>query len=443
MKNRYLLIILLALLVFAYVWQEYLPRKQEVKYYLQTRAFELQDFKKITLPNFSLVPDDKKVRVLNYIFPTDEKKIMQFMENLQNIALLEKISVDAKDPKNLLEYLGDSPTEIQIEKEGEQITYQIGSKPALTGYFYILKKKYYSTELYLAKDETDIVQAYRRPEELELKKFSKFYRLINEKPLYFVKSNIFNSSFLKDIMNLEIRNSRNRYFQINVFSKTTVPTIIDGLRYNTRFFHQYLKELQTLEMKNIFEAKDKLKEEIASIKIDERRKIQLFKKHAGNEGYFVSYSNSPFVYEIDKYQSDLFFANVQSFWTKRLPFLSTVKELDQFEFNLAFFEGDKVKKYPLKVLNQDYFKIIVSDRPHFKTEENKLMQILKMLLGIGEFAQAKHALEYDTQFVNDMEAYREFRVEVNGRKLDFYVKNLEIYLANLTGALRACLFKYC
>jgi hypothetical protein len=50
-------------LVFAYVWQEYLPRKQEVKYYLQTRAFELQDFKKITLPNFSLVPDDKKVRV--------------------------------------------------------------------------------------------------------------------------------------------------------------------------------------------------------------------------------------------------------------------------------------------------------------------------------------------------------------------------------------------
>jgi hypothetical protein len=136
--------------------------------------------------------------------------------------------------------------------------------------------------------------------------------------------------------------------------------------------------------------------------------------------------------KIDKYQSDLFFANVQSFWTKRLPFLSTVKELDQFEFNLAFFEGDKVKKYPLKVLNQDYFKIIVSDRPHFKTEENKLMQILKMLLGIGEFAQAKHALEYDTQFVNDMEAYREFRVEVNGRKLDFYVKNLEIYLANLT-----------
>ncbi len=431
MKNLSLAFIVILLLGVTYFTQEYLPQKEKIKQHLQTRAIELRDFKKIELPHFSLIQEKDGPRILNYQFPISEEKTKTFTEALNQIRVLRKVDADVSDPLVLNEYLGKNPIKFNITYDSEVVSFTLGEKPSLTGSFYILREKYYLKELLLCADETVINEIARSEEDLELRKFYRFYQMINSVPIDFVNKKIFTESFFKDLSTIEVSNNQKHYYQIHYFSKTTTPAALKGIKYNIRFFHQFLKQLKEMELINIYEDKSKLKKLNATLLLNENQKIELFSYYENQEGHYLTYSDSPFVYEIQEHQISLFFEDVQAFWLKNHDFASEIKTLDGLEFHIVFFESKSQRKYPIYVSDKEIFQILVKDKPHWKTDKNKFLNIIKLIAGIDEFAQASHVEQYDAQFKTENKGYREFRIEILGKKLDFYVKNLEMMVANL------------
>ncbi len=432
MKNSILFLILIFLLGITYVLQEYLPPKDLLEQQNMSRAIWTENLTKVNLPNFTVLKEEKGFHIQGHLFPVSSQKLEKLVAAFAAIHVVKKIPVDIEDSSKMEEFLGKNPLSFSIETDNEVTKYQLGESPSVTGNFYLLREKYYSKELLLCSDESVAEHIYRTDNELQLKKFYSFYQKINSKPVDFMNRKIFEWLIHQPLEEVEFNNTRNRFFSVNFKTKETSPKPLDGIQYNERFFNEFLKQLVGLEFSQIHERGKKLENEIASIKLSADNKISLFQKYGDKTGHFISYPKSAFIYEVQTFEGNIFFQHVQAFWLKNLAFTQKVKTLDGLSFDMTFFDSKKNKKFTVLVQDKELFQITVKDRPHWIVDDKKITSLLKIFFGLEGYAQASMVEEYTEQFKLENENAREFRIEILGKKLDFYQKNLEIVVANLT-----------
>jgi hypothetical protein len=432
MKNSTLFLILISLLGVTYYWQEYRPQKKKLEEKLHSRAINLQNFFRIELPHMTLKKSDEGIRIENILFPLSVGKVNEFITSMDKIKVVTEMDVDFNDEKAIKEMLGEKPLSFTVRSPEAETKYTLGQKPALTGRFYILREKYYQKKMLLCEDDSHFEHVYSTEEEVKLKKFYHFYNLISYKPLELIEKKIFPENYFSKLETMEVKNNRNRYFLLNFFTQTTVPTSLKGIDYNDSYFRKYIEDMKALELKAIHEKRNELKDLVSELVLNKEKSIKLFKKHMDKEGYFISFPDSPFVFEIESYQADLFFHNVQDFWKKKLSFLEPVKKLDGLDFDMSFFSVGKTNKYNIEIIDDEYFKIVIDGRPELEPVMNKFMNLIKVLFGMDKFISAERVSTYTSDFLEANKRYREFRIEIFGKKLDFYQMNKELVVANVT-----------
>ncbi|MBL7663941.1 MAG: hypothetical protein JNM93_02320 [Bacteriovoracaceae bacterium] len=432
MKNSVLLVLLIALLGLAYVLEEYIPKRNLLEEKTQHSMIKLNRFERIDLKNVTIIKENNNLRIMNTIFPISNEKMAKLVEALSNIRIIKKIENNVDDEAFIKEIFNADSLSFTVTSDNVSTVYTIGSEPSLTGHFYVSRQVGYQAEFFLCRDDSLYDGVYQSQEDVELKRFYRLYQLLSSQLLDFVEPLIFPSAYFSKVKVAEIKNNRNRFYQVNFHNKSTIPEILQSMNYNERYFLHFLQEFQQMKLKNIYENKNALDEMLAEVTFDRNLDVRLYKKYSGKEGYFISFSDSLFVFEIGEYQAKLFFSNVQDFWDKKLTFLSKIDNLKNFEFFITFFESSEEKKYLVRIVDDKNLNLEVIDHSELRPVREKFVQLIKILFSIDNFFMAERVEPYTHQFYEENKKFREIRLGVQGRNIDLYFAGHEIILANVT-----------
>ena len=173
---------------------------------------------------------------------------------------------------------------------------------------------------------------------------------------------------------------------------------------------------------------------MASIEFIGGVRAVLYKKFGKRRGYFVKVSSKKkFVYEIKEFQARALLSKCSVFLVQKFFFTQGVKFLGWLlNFDIVFSRTKKEEKFTIVVTDKDFFRISVKQRPDLKVDEQKFVSLIKILFGIETYTQAKMVRDYEENDDTFNAKSREFRLVIMGKTLDFYVKNLEIIVVNLT-----------
>ncbi len=427
MTNKSLFFLLLLLLGITYYWQEYRVLENKLAEEKRSQVIDLEGVIEVSLPNLTLLKKGVEWRIKEQVFKTSQKEVAALFKTLQQIKFIKAIPLTSSSKENLKEFLGERPIEFSLRKEGKRFLYILGSRPSVTGRFYLLVQEEESEKLYLCESVKVIDKVYRSDEENFKQRFYDLYKLISSQKLSFLERKVFEANFWDGFNLVSFENMRNKSFDLDFINYQTIPSAPQGLQNNKRYFLNYLQELKNLEFDKIHLKKGHLKNSLSKIKWGSKE-IELFGNFDNQEGRFLFYTGSNFVYEFAEFKTYLFFQNVQHFWDKRIHFELENDSIHLLHFEMTFFEPNK-KTYSFQILNKEKFEVRLMNHPSLNMDRDKFLHLMKILFAVDDYSQANFVSE---QSQGQLQGRRKFQLSVLEKKIDFYQKEKEILLHSLT-----------
>ena len=352
MRNVILFLILGALLVFTYFFEEKGYIAQNAKQEEMKQLFDkdtLGELLKIKTSNSRLYKKNGVFYTEGDNYPVDAKALEKFFEVLSGIRvqnILEEKEL-AKEGKS--KFISDQSLKLVFNFTGGELIFVLGDRLEFENSFYMQIAS--SNKLMIAYDSSSLEEVYEKGRQTTHNKYDRLKQLFLLDDGYFKDRRIFK---IKDFITkddvVSISNIRNKDFKILLKDLSTTPFILDGLKYKQERFQRFLLNLQNLTALEIFSDTKSmhLTEKIAEISINSTTDytLELFRKYGSMNGYFIKTNFDTFIYEINTMVNELFFSNVQDFWRKIV--FAHCPNIDTSKMSISF---PKRKKVDFRVPN--------------------------------------------------------------------------------------------
>lgn len=422
MKNLFLTLLLITLIVFAYFHEE-VGKSEELKRQTiskQVIKFEISQIDKITLPNCKLIKINNNWKVGDLNFQASLENVEKLLTIIHSIHKLDKVELSGKSEKDFFKF---QDYKFSIESFGQEWKFRLGDVSELTGNFYLQELNTDKKEIYTVKDTSSFEGLYKTELELFLNQYIRFKNYILAPANSYIESRVFYDDLLLGIQSIKVDNKWNRWFEVDAVRNETYPKALKGIKY--RNLSRQIKELiSTIKFKKLLKP-GVFGDQTSQLEIKRNDKVvkaTLYNSLDGKAGNFLLVQGHEWVYLLSEKSESLFFQNVQQFWDKRLHFDTKINEIKRIDFELSS-DDDK------------YFKFFVDDLDKFKfkwkTPQIKSINVenfnflFHLILGLDKFSQAKLIKEGQVlENSNGFELY--MRIFDKDLIVKFYDKDLVI-----------------
>jgi len=256
--------------------------------------------------------------------------------------------------------------------ENGQLEVHLGKKIEFNNTFYLKMKRSDQKDFVwgIAYDDSPVDGVYSQEEDrTHLAKYERMATLLLLKTDFFWDDHLLKNEI--DVSKINLTNTRNRPFEVDLINQRTSPQILNGLNFSKDAADQFVKELFKLRAKKIFHdaKKENLKELLGKMNIITKKgsvvTLELYKSFNKRGGYFVRSNLEPTLYEIGQETARFFYLNVQDFWHKTLLEFSTS----------TFILSNGEKQFSLKRTNDGRF-FSTQEMKINESQFDKLFQIL-------------------------------------------------------------------
>lgn len=428
-KNIFLMTILVALITFAYFWEQKKVKDLFIDKTTGEKVFNVNanNVIEFTFKNTKLLKDKKGwiIGELNYL--ADITKINFIIKTLEAVSVVKKLEDHAK-PEEFFEYQDHA---FRIKTYDKEIRFRLGDISPVTGYFYLEKFQNGKKQLYLVKDTNAYDGIYKDDVEAEFRKYLAFKNIITMEPMELISKSLVPMLKVEEVQKVTIDNKANRWFEINFQKNITSPLIYSSLEYhNLQMAFAKLWSMVTVE-KFVEKKKNVLSQVLATIELSKTNntyKIVLYGKFNDVTGLFATVEGeNDLVYILNEKSKDLFFANVQTFWKKKINYGINLTQLSGFKFEL----GSQKQRYAFKVDDIENFEV-KSDDPQVKSVKTANMNMLfNLILNLVEFKEAKYVTDNLSKGLKGTH----FKMWIFEKELNIIFSQNSITVQNLTDKL--------
>lgn len=417
-KNSILLIILSALLVFTYWYEEIGSEKRRFKQKEAKALFQnknLGQLKSITFPNFTLVLKDGKYYTQGKNYPADKRKTEKLIEVLSAIEVVTIIDKEKmRTPRK--HFFPQENLLFSFQFERGELIYRLGAKLEFSQDFYIEVGLGDERNIVVAKDSTPQYGIYQEKAlERSSQKYDRIKYILSLKERDLFDTNPFKNLSLK-LEKITIDNFRNKKFEVDFIKKVTNPPAFKTLSYKSELFHEFGNNLFNLNAINIhFDPMEKDLSRPQSI-IEFPAKATLYKTYKGREGDFLKVEGDKDLYELGPKDSALFFTNVQDFWNREII-------NPEFYHTPATFIFSGRPKVSVKIKDSKPFEVQSFDAP-FNINQVSFKKIYSLLLN-----PAERVLELDSYLKEDLKKSL-FEIKVKDLLLKIFKLKNELLFVN-------------
>ncbi|MCK5883876.1 MAG: hypothetical protein KAG61_09320 [Bacteriovoracaceae bacterium] len=441
-NNLGLLTVLIALIATAYFTEELGEQNKRDQLKIKERLYDPETFGEL---QGLQTPAGKILRGRNDYYTAKEYKLVDrsliefVFDILGGIKAKRFLTPDDIAGKERSSFIPDESLKFTFLFEKGTLTYVMGSKLEFDRSFYmeihnsLTGEKTMVVAYDITADETPhLKEIFHRSSE----KFNRLLALLALPENYFYDRHILKKFTMEKVMadwtKVSISNIRNRSFSIKISDFSTNPGIVPGLEYNRHSFKVFLQKLIEIKAKNIILKwdREKLSGPLASIKITKKsgKKIafELFNSYQGEEGYYITSSDSDDLYRLDRDAVKPFFGGHQVFW-KKIALSSEILNAPRFPFKLTvgkesfnmmgYFRGkrkvqildnqklDPKQKVFRKIFDQLSDSADVATVLNQSADENKLIKDAFLSIEVGDDLLYFTELGSDLLIINGSKSY--------------------------------------
>jgi len=353
MKNKYLLIILLALISLTYVFEE---KKWHESFFNLTDRKELFNEKKLgplrelKFKNFSLMSgnDFFTLKGAGSNIRLDQTKVEEFFKVIQSLKIKKEFK-DIDAPAFIAPDMENFSLEFIFETA--HVVLRIGKKSPIDGAFYLEVNDGKLVHWYLVEDVGPQPGVYEMNDTVQDTKYQRLRTFFSLPEDFFYEVRVLAQmglspeEFVKKVIKIELKNITNRPYQIFPQKKTTEPAPLTPLKFLDIRYQDFLKQVAELRLSQIYKVFDKklLKDEAAKWNLLTEQGITyelvLYKKYGSLSGNFLYSENLPYLVEVLSNNAAVFFTPWQFFWDRRIVSLPDFADWgmrdEQIDFKLT------------------------------------------------------------------------------------------------------------
>ncbi|EQC47614.1 hypothetical protein [Bacteriovorax sp. Seq25_V] len=344
MKNLYLFITAVLLIVFIYFFEETKIREEYKEEQKREELFsqkEMGTLKSLQGSNFNLTTDGDKF-ISNEGIEISRGQIAFFLEQLQNIKIQRILTPEE------VKYLDESTLKEKIHfifSNGE-LEIQIGQKLQFNSSFYLKVSniKQGSFKWAVAKYENGYTESLQANSGNEAYRTSGPYDQVRSifslNDDFFFNLNPFVGTFEGEVT---IDSFRNPKFAVNFVNMTTIPQAFEGVTYNKEAFKNLVDTFKNFKAKRVVIKNFDLEDKIGEIKLGDVT-LSLFRKYGSQNGYFLLKGNQLYFLTSELFRS--VFVPLQFFWNRKLNI-----DADS-EYLISNQEGEQIFKGRMSVASK-------------------------------------------------------------------------------------------
>jgi len=386
-KNIIYLSILIALLSVTFYSEEIFKKSVLMTRDLEKKILVIDDrLQEIKFPNFSLKKNKEDWVVDHSILAVKNEKILRFISILKGLSIKDEII-----NKSLADYTKFKKIPFELSYQGGEVKkFFLGDVVEATGAFYIIENiDETNFKIYLSYDESFFEETYSNQLELDLKKYLRLKYLFNSNGVELLNKKIsqfVNSSLVKKV---NIKNIRNRAFELDFESGATIPAAPEGIDYKEikSIFESALNELKIKDI--IKDGQHIISNPVAEITIfaDTEMHMKLYASLNGKFGRYLKFRDGHEVYELSVNQENLFFLNVQHFWMKKLKINEKISDLDELPFKLKIkSQGDSF--FSFKINDFESFEVKAVSNNISKISQTHINLLFNLIFNLADFKEA-------------------------------------------------------
>ncbi len=413
-KSNLILFFILCLLIGGGYFLEEVYKPQEKNKKVDSKSlFSIKtDLTAFSTEKYDLIKQENgKWKYKNVNWPVDQTKIKSFINILKKMSYQEKFEVSLEEKKR---YFSDNKIEFSVVQNGHTYSYLLGNISYSTGAFYIAKKE--GKEIYICQDNSHFEQPYQSELDLKIKKYARFQHILKSQIRVFAESDLFYSLRREKIKSVKIDNKRNRWFEVDLIGKKTIPEIIAPLNYK-KLEKTILTLMNGVQVEDVLLSRRLvLTDKFSEILVQVGHESKVFKLYLGANGEYGKYIKIPeekYVLKVKLDAKNIFYSNVQDFWQKKIIFNKRVASLKRLDFLLK-----KPKSKTVKFFIDDLEKFVVkSKEKNVKFISRIHMNFLfNLIFNLTHFKEAKY-IQHDSD--NIVENY-DLRLDILDKT--FYIK---------------------
>jgi hypothetical protein len=364
-KNLVLFLILIIALTATYFFEERGNRINEATQAKKSSLLDAEALGEITAIQGVKLNFEKRGE---FFFDKDnnlqlsQARLNEFFQILSGLKVKTFLNQDEVNKVGVNFYIPDPTMQMKFSFEKGDLTFVLGKKLDYDQSFYMQVTKGTTSQIVIVNDESPDPGVYQTDEEYK-KSDAKYKRLqivffLTNK--YFHDTRVFKDFNYTDekinFKTVSVATFRNKKYSVSFENSTTNPPAPKGILYfeeNWLSFHRFLTHLEGKSLYYPGDAK-LLSEVLSEFEVTDRegRKytLDVYKKYADENGYFLKSSLNNIIYQIKPEDAQYFFVNVQDFWEKRIAPKEKV-----YNFNVSFFDG---KSGSVVIQDKELFKAL-------------------------------------------------------------------------------------
>ncbi|MBC76543.1 MAG: hypothetical protein CME64_11070 [Halobacteriovoraceae bacterium] len=347
--------------------------------------FGREDIQQIKLPKASVVKKESGYFVESLDLPIDPISLEKLLKNLNSLYFVKEIeSADTN------EYFKHQSMLVEVVTTEKKIKFRIGDVSDLTGTFYIEQLQRNTNKLVVVKNKSVLNDYYKNELDADLKKYLELKDLINSTPIDLVDKRLLNSINASGLKKLKIDNRRNRWFELNFANKQTTPPPPSGI--STRINQESVaKRLLGIKFKSFKKVDGGVLDDLLStVELESEGQsivMKLYGLFNREKGPFLVRSDRPdTVYTLGEGR-EIFFENVQSFWSKKLQLpRADILKMKRLKFKLGKKSG-KMRDFFADDIQKTFKISSANDEVHVK-DSNYFYLLFNAVFANGAFSHA-------------------------------------------------------
>jgi hypothetical protein len=428
-KNIFLGLFFLGLVLFAYYWEEVGVKSQFIKNTNgeQIVLFDVNSVVSLTLKHAKIIKNDNEWTIGDLGYMANKGKVQFILKTLNGITKVKKIQTTDKEEKAFFVHQDHSFT---VKTFNNEVTFRLGDISNVTGMFYLQKFQYGKKELFLCRDINVYDGLYKSDFEANYQKYIYLKDIITSNAMNLISPRLIFGLNSQKIKKIKIDNKTNRWFDVDFDKKITTPSKYKNLDYLS--FAQTFDSLwNTIKVSKIInDPKLIISDELSTIEIKlKSEKVHLIKLYGllnSENGYYAKVDNKDLIYVIDEKAKDFFFANVQDFWNKRISYGVDFRGMKKVDFQIGTrpdqmhdFYIDDIETFDIKSKSGSTLKV------------SNFNMLFNILLNLQSFKQAK----YVTNKISKPKNHFTLLVNIFNRKLQVHFKKHMIIVSDLTSTI--------
>jgi hypothetical protein len=384
----------------------------------ETRIFDMQKYgelKSFKTKNTHLIFKEQRAHIKKTNHNVDKIKLNLAFEVLAKIRLqriLENKEVTAKNRKF---FFPSEQDYMEFQFSLRKVKYLIGKKLATDRSFYMEIVKDNKVYHVIAHNPSDVKVAMKASQaaqdDTHYRELKSVLKLEDD---FFVDKHIFNKHVLANTEEIYFQNKRNRSFRLNLLEGTTLPKTPQNIILSKKKSFDYLENLAKLEAVKIYdtfhpsEYYGELAHITFKVKNSKEWSMKLYSEFKEVKGFYLLKGER--LYTLDKKNINLFMANTQDFWIKKIRLPSNG------EAKLKFANSNTLD---IKINDQQKFEVITKNK-------NKT-------INHAEFQKIYNFLKTEADFISESDKYG-----YNGESesiLDLDLENLALNITKTKGEI--------